>query len=64
MCWQSKSYSLPPQIDEHLSKNEWFAGGEGPTVADHMMFYPLEWFRESGWSTPAIDAYIDRVQKR
>ncbi|KAI4520292.1 thioredoxin-like protein [Schizophyllum commune Loenen D] len=51
-------------IDEHLSKNDWFAGGEGPTVADYMMFYPLEWFRECRWSTPSIDAYVDRVQKR
>ena len=37
-----------PQIDEHLSKNEWFAGGEGPTVADYMMIFPLELLRQSG----------------
>ena len=53
-----------PQIDEHLSKNEWFAGGEGPTVADYMMIFPLELLRQSGSSTPNIDAYIDRAQTR
>ena len=52
------------QIDEHLSKNEWFAGGEGPTVADYMMIFPLELLRQSGSSTPNIDAYIDRAQTR
>ncbi|KAI5824616.1 thioredoxin-like protein [Schizophyllum commune Tattone D] len=51
-------------IDEHLSKNKWFAGGEGPTVADYMMIFPLELLRQSGSSTPNIDAYIDRAQTR
>uniref|UniRef100_D8QI66 glutathione transferase n=1 Tax=Schizophyllum commune (strain H4-8 / FGSC 9210) TaxID=578458 RepID=D8QI66_SCHCM len=52
------------RIDEHLSKNKWFAGGEGPTVADYMMIFPLELLRQSGSSTPHIDAYIDRAQTR
>ncbi|KAI5895242.1 thioredoxin-like protein [Schizophyllum commune H4-8] len=51
-------------IDEHLGKNEWFAGGDAPTAADYMMIFPLEGLPRFGQSTPNIDAYVARVQKR
>ena len=64
LCISRKHGSLRLQIDEHLGKNEWFAGGHGPTAADYMMIFPLEGFPRFGQSTPNIDAYVDRVQTR
>ncbi|KAL1740251.1 thioredoxin-like protein [Schizophyllum fasciatum] len=55
---------IKTRIDEHLSKNRWFAGGANPTVADYMMIFPLELLPQGGFSTANIDAYLERVQTR
>ena len=64
LCMKCRHGSLRSQINEHLGKNEWFAGGDGPTAADYMMIFPLEGLPRFGQSTHNIDAYVARVQKR
>ncbi|KIK70284.1 hypothetical protein GYMLUDRAFT_151807 [Collybiopsis luxurians FD-317 M1] len=56
-------------IEEHLSKNEWFAqGSDEPTSADYAMTRGLEALLASKTATPetfpAIVKYVKRVQAR
>ncbi|EIN08792.1 thioredoxin-like protein [Punctularia strigosozonata HHB-11173 SS5] len=54
-------------IEAHLSKSgDWFAGGDHPTAADYMMFFPLEGMmdRNVSYIGPKSKAYLQRVNER
>ncbi|KAJ4468885.1 hypothetical protein J3R30DRAFT_1620067 [Lentinula aciculospora] len=56
-------------IEQHLSKNTWFArGSDGPTSADYAMIYGLEGLKVEGAITmdthPSIIRYIEKVYAR
>ncbi|TRM65459.1 thioredoxin-like protein [Schizophyllum amplum] len=64
MLYEPTIKQLVTLIDEHLSKNEWFAGGKTPSAADFIMIFPLETLPRFDQSTPTIAAYVKRVQQR
>ncbi|THU88909.1 glutathione S-transferase [Dendrothele bispora CBS 962.96] len=51
-------------VESHLSKNEWFAGGSGPTGADFSMAMVIEIFTMYDYGGPAIKEYAKRVKAR
>ncbi len=53
-------------VEDHLSKNEWFAGGSF-SAADVQMLFPLEAsVSQKGFADqyPSIAAYVSRLQAR
>jgi glutathione S-transferase len=52
------------KVESHLSKNEWFAGGSGPTAADFSMAMVIEVFVLYGYAGPGINEYFKRVKAR
>ncbi|KAF5356615.1 hypothetical protein D9758_008218 [Tetrapyrgos nigripes] len=51
-------------VESHLSKNDWFAGGSGPTAADFSMAMVIEVFVMLGYAGPGIKAHVEKVKAR
>ncbi|KAJ7599334.1 thioredoxin-like protein [Mycena floridula] len=51
-------------VEEHLSKNEYFAGGTELTSADFAMLFPLEGLAFGKLAGPNTTKYVERIQSR
>ncbi|KAK7439410.1 hypothetical protein VKT23_017631 [Stygiomarasmius scandens] len=51
-------------IEAHLSKNEWFAGGSGPSGADFSMAMVIDALTSNDMAGPSVKEYVKRVKAR